>query len=130
MNSFKLIAVGNLLRNPELVAKGDTLYTHFCLVGNDYAGRDEEGAAREVVTSLWFVAFGALGEAVAKHARKGDQLFVEARVRANNWTDKQGEKQYDHSFILEAFRFGAPGPAKREEFEARRSDVRELPEEE
>ena len=129
MNSFKLMAVGNLARNPELVAKGDTLYTRFCLVGNDYAGRDEEGAAREVVTSLWFVAFGALGEAVAKNALKGDQLIVEARVRSNNWTDKQGEKQYDHDFILEGFRFGAPGPAKREEFEALRGDGRELPQE-
>jgi single-strand DNA-binding protein len=129
MNSFKLMAVGNLARNPELVAKGDTLYTRFCLVGNDYAGRDEEGAAREVVTSLWFVAFGALGEAVAKNALKGDQLIVEARVRANNWTDQQGEKQYDHDFILEGFRFGAPGPAKREEFEALRADGRELPQE-
>ena len=130
MNSFKLMAVGNLLRNPELVAKGDTSYTHFCLVGNDYAGRDEEGAAREVVTSLWFVAFGALGEAVAKNALKGDQLIVEARVRANNWTDKQGEKQYDHTFILEGFRFGAPGPAKREEFAALRGDRQEVPQEE
>jgi single-strand DNA-binding protein len=130
MNSFKLIAVGNLARNPELVAKSDTLYTRFCLVGNDYAGRDEEGAPREVVTTLWVVAFGALGEAVAKNARKGDQLIVEARVRSNNWTDKQGEKQYDHSFILEGFRFGAPGPAKREEFEAQRGELRVQPEEE
>ena len=129
MNSFKLIAVGNLARNPELVAKSETLYTRFLLVGNDYAGRDEEGAAREVVTSLWFVAFGALGEAVAKNARKGDQLIVEARVRSNNWTDKQGEKQYDHTFILEGFRFGAPGPAKREEFEALRGVGREAPQE-
>ena len=129
MNSFKLIAVGNLARNPELVAKSETLYTRFLLVGNDYAGRDEEGAAREVVTSLWFVAFGALGEAVAKNARKGDQLIVEARVRSNNWTDKQGAKQYDHSFILEGFRFGAPGPAKREEFDALRDDSREVSEE-
>jgi single-strand DNA-binding protein len=129
MNSFKLIAIGNLARNPELVAKGETLYTRFLLVGNDYAGIDEQGAAREVVTTLWIVAFGALGEAVAKNARKGDQLIVEARVRSNNWTDKQGEKQYDHSFILEGFRFGAPGPAKREEFEALRGDSREVSEE-
>jgi single-strand DNA-binding protein len=121
MNSFTLTAIGNLARNPELVAKSDTLYTTFCLVGNDYAGRDEEGAAREVVTTLWFVAFGALGEALAKNARKGDQLMVTARVRANNWTDKQGEKQYDHSFVVEGFRFGAPGPAKRAEFEALRA---------
>jgi single-strand DNA-binding protein len=120
MNSFTLTAVGNLARNPELVAKGDTAYTRFCLVGNDYAGKDDEGAAREIVTSLWFVAFGALGEAIARNSRKGDQLMIEARVRANNWTDKQGEKQYDHSFVVQGFRFGAPGKTKREEREARR----------
>jgi len=122
MNSFTLTAVGNLARNPELVAKSDTLYTRFCLVGNDYAGKDEEGAAREVITSLWLVAFGSLGEAIAKNARKGDQLIVTARIRANNWTDKQGEKQYDHSFIVQGFRFGAPGRMKREEFDAHRED--------
>lgn len=122
MNSFTLTAVGNLARNPELVAKSDSMYTRFCLVGNDYAGKDEEGTAREVITSLWFVAFGVLGEAIAKNARKGDQLIVGARIRANNWTDKQGEKQYDHSFIVQGFRFGAPGRVKREEFDARRED--------
>ncbi len=122
MNSFTVTAVGNLARNPELVAKGDTLYTRFCLVGNDYAGRDEEGTAREIVTSLWLVAFGGLGEAIAKNARKGDQLIVAARIRANHWTDKQGEKQYDHSFVVEGFRFGAPGRAKREEFESHRTE--------
>src|ERR1700732_4604318 len=120
MNSFTLIAVGNLARNPEPVAKADLIYTRFCLVGNDYPGRDEEGSARKVVTSLWFVAFGAMGEAIARNSRTGDQLSVEARVRANTWTDKQGEKQYDHSFVVEGFRFGAPGKAKREELDAQR----------
>ena len=120
MNSFTLTAVGNLASNPEFVAKNDTSYARFCLVGNDYAGKDEGGTAREVTTSLWFVAFGALGEVLARNARKGDQLFVEARVRANNWTDKQGEKKYDHSFIVDGFRFGAPGKIKREELDGRR----------
>jgi single-strand DNA-binding protein len=122
MNSFTLTAVGNLARNPDLVSKGDKSYTKLCLVGNDYAGKDEEGAAREVTTSLWFVAFGTLGESIARHARKGDQLILEARVRASNWTDEKGEKQYDHSFIVDGFRFGAPGKLKREELDARRED--------
>src|SRR5437016_4554867 len=104
MNSFMLIAIGNLARNPEIVSKGELVFTRFCLVGNDYAGRDEEGAAREVVTSVWFVAFGAIGEALARNSRQGDQLIVEARVRANNWTDPKGVRQYDHSFIVEGFR--------------------------
>jgi single-strand DNA-binding protein len=121
MNSFTVNAVGNLAKNPELAVKGDTSYTRFCLVGNDYAGKDEQGNPREVVTSVWFVAFENLGEAIAKNARKGDQLILQAQIRANNWTDKDGEKQYDHSFVVQNFRFGAPGKAKREEL-ARREE--------
>lgn len=122
MNSFTVTAVGNLAKNPELAVKGDTTYTRICLVGNDYAGKDEQGNVRETVTSLWFVAFENLGEAIAKNARKGDQLILQAQIRANNWTDKEGEKQYDHSFVVQNFRFGAPGRTKREEFAARRDE--------
>ncbi len=122
MNSFTLTAVGHLARNPELMQKGERSYAKLCLVGNDYAGKDEEGSAKELVTSLWFVAFGPLGESIARNARKGDQLILEAKVRASNWTDEKGEKQYDHSFIVQGFRFGAPGKLKREELDARRGD--------
>lgn len=122
MNSFTLTAVGNLARNPEAVAKGDVTFTRFCLVGNDYAGKDDEGAPREIVTTLWFVAFGALAESLVRGARKGDQLFVEARVRSNNWTDKQGEKQYDLDFVVQGFRYGAPGKIKREERKSHRQE--------
>jgi single-strand DNA-binding protein len=120
MNSFTVTAVGNLAENPELAVKGDTTYTRICLVGNDYAGTDEQGDARETTTSLWFVAFERLGETIAKNARKGDQLILQAQVRSNNWTDKEGEKKYDYSFVVQNFRFGAPGKAKREELAARR----------
>jgi single-strand DNA-binding protein len=125
MNSFTVTAVGNLAKDPELAQKGDTSYTKFCLVGNDYAGKDDNRNARELVTSLWFVAFESLGEAIAKNARKGDQLILQAQIRANNWTDKEGEKQYDYSYVVQNFRFGAPGKAKREQFAGRR-DEREL----
>jgi single-strand DNA-binding protein len=126
MNSFTLTAVGNLAKNPELAVKGDTTYTKICLVGNDYAGKDEHGNAREVVTSLWFVAFESLGETIAKNARKGDQLILQAHIRSNIWIDKEGEKQYDHSFVVHSFRFGAPGKIKREELAARREEREEL----
>jgi single-strand DNA-binding protein len=122
MNSFTVTAVGNLAKHPELANKGDTTYTRFCLVGNDYAGKDEHGNAREAVTLVWFVAFEGMGEAIAKNARKGDQLIVQASIRSNNWTDKDGEKQYDHSFVVQNFRFGAPGKIKREEMAARRDE--------
>jgi single-strand DNA-binding protein len=119
MNSFSVTAVGNLAKDPELSVKGDTTYTRICLVGNDYAGKDDQGNAREAVTSLWFVAFEGLGETIAKNARKGDQLILQAQIRSNNWTDKEGEKQYDYSFVVHSFRFGAPGKVKREQLAQR-----------
>jgi single-strand DNA-binding protein len=121
MHSFNLTAVGNLAKNPEIGVKGEISYARFCLVGNDFAGKDEDGNPREVATSLWFVAFESLAEAIAKNARKGDQLIVQAQIRANNWTDKEGEKQYDYSYVVQSFRFGAPGRSKREEL-ARREE--------
>ena len=122
MNSFTLTAVGNLAKNPELNVKGDTTYTRICLVGNDYAGKDSDGNPREAATSLWFVAFEGLGEVIAKNARKGDQLIVQAQVRANKWTDRDGEKQYDYSFVIQGFKFGAPGKMKRDELASRPGD--------
>jgi single-strand DNA-binding protein len=125
MNSFTVTAIGNLAKDPEQMAKSEVTYTRFCLVGNDYAGKDDEGKSREATTSLWFVAFGVLGEVIAQNARKGDQLIVQAQIRSNNWTDKDGERQYDHSFVVQNFRFGAPGKIKRESLAASRRDAEE-----
>lgn len=122
MNSFTLTAIGQLAKTPELISRAEGPYTRFCLIGNDYGGKDEDGSARELTTSLWFVAFGALAEIIAKGTRTGDQLILEVHIRANNWTDKQGERQYDYSFIVDGFRFGAPGKLKREELESRRDE--------
>ena len=77
---------------------------------------------REATTSLWMVAFESIGEAIAKNARKGDQLIVQAQIRSNNWTDREGEKVYDHSFVVQNFRFGAPGKLKRELLAAREEE--------
>jgi single-strand DNA-binding protein len=119
MNSFTVTAVGNLTKNPELAVKGDTTYTRFCLVGNDYAGKDEHGNSRETTNSLWFVAFEGIGETIAKHARKGDQMVLQAQIRDNTWIDSSGEKRYDHDFVVQSFKFGAPGRVKREELSRR-----------
>jgi len=119
MNSFKMIAVGNLAGNPELIANGERVYTRLCLVGNDYYGREEGGNACEIVTSIWFTAFGVLGEALAKNALRGDQLFLEARVQSNNRTDHEGPHHYDLDFVVTAFRFGARGAARHVVFDSR-----------
>jgi single-strand DNA-binding protein len=107
VNSFRLTAVGQLARNLELSTKGEITFARFCLVGDDEVSEREQDGPREVVTSLWFFAFGDIASTIARNARKGDQLILEARVVANHWTDKGGERQYGHTFIVTGVKFGA-----------------------
>ena len=52
MNSFTLVGVGNLARNPEITAKGDVAFVRFCLFGFDFADSDDEvDRSREVVAT-------------------------------------------------------------------------------
>lgn len=115
MNSFTIFATGNLAAAPQPGRKGDRSYTRFRLIGNDYGGKDDSGDPIEVTTSLWFIAFGRAGDAIAQNCHVGDQLIVTARIRQNNWTDKHGEKRYDHSYQVEGFKFGRRGRVSRGE---------------
>ena len=115
MKAFKLFGDGRLAKNPELVKSGDRFRCRFTLIGNEYAGKDDEtGEAKEKTVAIHVVAFGAIAEAIGKHARKGDQLIIEGHIGNNNWEDKEGEKQYDYDFVVDGFRFGAPGSESRE----------------
>lgn len=107
MNSFTLRAIGNLARNPEFCARGGTSFARFCLVGSDEVTEGlEDGRPRQVVTTLWFFAFGEIAVAIARQARKGDQLILEAGVIVNVWTEN-GQRQEGHTFIVTGYRFGA-----------------------
>jgi single-strand DNA-binding protein len=109
LNSFELHATGRLAAEPAVGKKGEV---KFALIGEDYAGPNRD----PITTSIYFVAFGTIGEAIAHNVRKGDQLIIRAQVLANNY-DKNGETIYGQSFIVQGFIFGAPGKAKRDELQ-------------
>ena len=46
-----------------------------------------------------------IGTAIADSVRKGDQLFVEGKIRRHHWTAKG--RNEDTTFVVTGFRFGA-----------------------
>lgn len=109
------VFVGHLANAPTLTGAGDRAYAKFVLISNEFAGTDQAtGERRERQVGLQFTAFRAKAEAIAKHARKGDQLIVTYRIE-NNTYEKDGQEVYGYNFLLEDFTFGAPGKIKREE---------------
>ena len=105
MSSFSVRAIGYLARNPDFMATENGSYCRFCLKSDDYSEDDEQGHFTVVSQSVWFVATHLMGAAIADNARKGDQLFVEGKIRQHHWTAKG--RNEDTTFVVTGFRFGA-----------------------
>ena len=52
MNSFRLTAVGQLARNPELSIKEEMTFARFCLVGTDEVSESEHVGPKRHFYSL------------------------------------------------------------------------------
>jgi single-strand DNA-binding protein len=122
-NLNKVMLIGNLTRDPELrvTPKGTAICTFSLAVNRKF--RDESGADREEVTYVDIEAWGKSGENISKYCTKGRPLFVEGRLRLDQWEDKNTkEKRSRMKVVCENFQFlgggrgdaGAPGAGEGE----------------
>lgn len=110
----KFLFDGRMAAAAEVRTTANAKVCKFRLIRNEHTGTNDDGSRRDPRTvAVNFTAFGSKGEVIAQHVRKGDQLFVEARIENNNYTDGDGREHYEQSFIVQDFDFGAPGEATR-----------------
>ncbi len=116
-NFNKVYLIGNLTRDPELrVTPKGTAICQFGLAVNRQF-KDESGAMRDDTTFVDIEAWGKQGETISKYCTKGRPLFVEGRLKLDQWEDKtSGQKRSKLKVVLEGFQFlgsgqrdGAPG---------------------
>jgi single-strand DNA-binding protein len=112
-NLNKVMLIGNLTRDPELrVTPKGTAICQFSLAVNRKF-RDESGADREEVTYVDIEAWGKSGENIAKYCTKGRPLFVEGRLRLDQWEDKNTkEKRSRMKVVCDNFQFLGSGRAE------------------
>lgn len=109
-NLNKVMLIGNLTRDPELrvTPKGTAICTFSLAVNRKY--RDESGGDREEVTYVDIEAWGKSGENISKYCTKGRPLFVEGRLRLDQWEDKNTkEKRSRMKVVCENFQFLGSG---------------------
>lgn len=113
----KVILLGNLTRDPELrfTPKGQAVARLGLAVNRSY--RLETGETREEVTFIDIDAWGKQAELIGQYLRKGNPLFVEGRLKLDQWDDKNtGQKVSKLRVVMENFQFvggtrGAEGGA-------------------
>lgn len=114
-NLNKVMLIGNLTRDPELrvTPKGTAICTFSLAVNRKF--KDESGGEREEVTYVDIEAWGKAGENISKYCTKGRPLFVEGRLRLDQWEDKNTkEKRSRMKVVCENFQFLGSGGGRGE----------------
>ncbi len=111
-NFNKVMLMGNLTRDPELkYLPNQTAVCDFGLaVNRTWTGPD--GVKKEETTFVDCSTFGKTAEILAKYKKKGDPIFVEGRLKLDQWEAQDGSKRSKLKVIIENFQFlnrGQPG---------------------
>ena len=94
MSFNKIIIVGNLGKDPELrYTPQGTAVCSFTVATNEKR-RDKAGEMQDV--TLWFrvTLWERRAEAASKYLTKGSQVYIEGRLRVDEWTDRDGNNRY------------------------------------
>jgi single-strand DNA-binding protein len=101
-NLNKVMLIGNLTRDPEIkyTPKGTAIAAFGLAVNRNYT--TEGGEKREEVTFIDLEAYARLAEIIGEYCKKGRPIFVEGRLKLDQWDDKQsGQKRSKMKVVVE-----------------------------
>jgi len=102
----RVTLIGNLTRDPQLkYLPSQTAVAEFGLAMNRKF-KSATGEDREEVCFVDCSAFGRTGEVINQYCQKGKLLYIEGRLKYDQWEDKQGGgKRSKLSVVVENFQF-------------------------
>jgi single-strand DNA-binding protein len=100
----KVILMGNLTRDPEIVTSGSgAVICKFGLAVNRRYKKGEEWV--EEPTFVDVTIFGKRGEAFAAHHVKGESAFIEGSLRFDSWEAQDGAKRSKLYVVADSWEF-------------------------
>lgn len=95
----KVILVGNLGKDPEVrnLESGAKVANFPIATSETY--KNKEG--QRVTQTEWhnIVLWRGLAEIAEKYLNKGNQVYIEGKIRTRSWDDKDGNKRYTTEII-------------------------------
>lgn len=101
----RVILIGNLTRDPELrYTPSNTAVTDFGLaVNRNY--QDGDGEWKEETTYVDITVWGRQAENASQYLEKGNRVFLEGRLRLDQWETDDGENRSKHGVTAERISF-------------------------
>jgi single-strand DNA-binding protein len=104
-NFNKVFLMGNLTRDVEVrqLPSGGSVANIGLAVNRRF--KTQDGQAREETTFVDCEAWGRTAEIMAQYLAKGRPVFIEGRLRLDQWQDKDGGNRSKLKVIVENFQF-------------------------
>src|ERR1043165_4470984 len=94
MSFNKVIVVGNLGRDPELrYTPQGVAVCSFSMATNEKR-RDKSGEMQDITTWFKITLWREKAETAAKYLTKGSPVYIEGRLRIEEWTDRDNNNRY------------------------------------
>jgi single-strand DNA-binding protein len=94
MSFNKIILVGNLGRDPELrYTPQGTPVCSFSLATNERR-KDKTGEMQDQTTWFKVTLWGRQAETASQYLTKGRPIYIEGRLRVEEWTDRDGKPRH------------------------------------
>src|SRR4051794_24330679 len=102
----RVLLMGNLTRDPQLkYLPSQTAVAEFGVACNRKF-RTAQGEDREEVTFVDVTAWGKQAEVINQYMTKGKPIFIEGRLKLDQWEDKNGGgKRSKLTVVIENFQF-------------------------
>jgi len=104
-NFNKVFLMGNLTRDIELKSTPSNQQVATIGLAVNRRWRTPDGEDREETTFVDCEAWGRTAETLAKYLSKGRPVFLEGRLKLDQWEDKEGKKQSKIRVVVEGFQF-------------------------
>lgn len=105
-NFNRVYLMGNLTRDPELRHTPGNQAVANLGVAVNRRWRSPEGEMREETTFVDCEAWGKTAETLCRFLKKGRPIFIEGRLKLDQWEDKEtGKKQSKLRVVVEGFQF-------------------------
>ena len=106
-NLNKVFLMGNLTRDPELryIPNSNMPVVNFGLAINRTWYNKNTNEKQEETTFLDVEGFGKQAEVVNQYTSKGRPIFVEGRLKLDQWQDQQGNRRSKVKVVMEKFEF-------------------------
>jgi single-strand DNA-binding protein len=104
-NYNKVLLMGNLTRDPELKRTSSDMAVAQISIAVNRRYKDKTGELKEETTFVDCEAWGKTAETMAKYLSKGKPVFVEGRLKLDQWQDKDGNNRSKLKVVIEKFEF-------------------------